>query len=371
MKKSLVIFEIFLIVLMFTSTVLAFENAITQVDSNTITGHVNISLEEYEQSDRGEILYTGNNIVLPGDEISLIPRITNYGIDCYVRARINYSAKDGTKINIDDVTSMGENWIKKDDYYYYTQPLGSGEKVDIFHSVSIPTNITNNDTDQQLFLNIIIEAVQEKNFTVDFTDNEPWEYVTIKECTDKDYDISKVESLANVTVKYDSDAGTSINISESFFKNLTELIPGSSVEEIVNIKNDTVTDMNYYFTTSINNNLIEALKAYNLRIIDFDDNTIYDGSLYCQQNCNLGTYKPGENKKLRFIISMDSELNNSYSINNGNLNWQFTTQTNDSKTDVVNPQTADPFLLYAITFIISFMLLILTIILMKNGGKNE
>lgn len=371
MRKKLVMFEMFLIVLMFTSTVLALEDAITEVDSNTITGHVNIILEEYEQKDDEEVLYSGNDIVLPGDEISLIPRITNRGIDCYVRAKINYSLKDGTTINIDDVTTMSEDWIKKNDYYYYKKALNSGEKVDIFNSITIPSSINNDDANKPLSLSIVIEAVQKENFTVDFANDEPWEYVTIEECLDKDYDISKVQTLANVTVKYDSQTAAMVKISENFFKNLTDLIPGSSVEDIVNIENNSKSDMNYYFTTSIDENLIDALNVYNLKVMDLENNIIYDGSLYCEGKCSFGTYKAGEKKKLRFIISMDSELNNSHSINNGNLNWKFSTQENGSNQDIVNPNTADPFFLYAITFTISFILLIITIIIMKKGVNNE
>ena len=52
-------------------------------DSVTVTNHIsvgdiNISLRELEKKDGREMKYQDRRIVLPGDEISKIPRITNH-----------------------------------------------------------------------------------------------------------------------------------------------------------------------------------------------------------------------------------------------------------------------------------------------------
>ncbi len=367
MKKSMAILEIFFIVIMLTSTVLAYENAATTVNSSVTTGQVNISLQEYEKRDNQEVIYSENNIVLPGDNISLIPRITNHGIDCYIRAKIDYFLEDGTKINTTDNISISNNWTKKNDYYYYEKVLGKGEKTDIFDTISIPTDISHND--QKISLNITVEAVQQKNFTVDFAKDEPWGYITIKECVDDNYDVSKVQSSANVTIKYDSDAASMVKVQETFFGDLTDLIPGSSIEEIVEIKNSKRAYTEYYFTTSIEDSMVDILKNYKLKILDSKNNILYDDTLYCEKKCSIGSYKPGHSEKLKFMISLDQDLDNSSSLNNGNLMWVFSTESDSSS--IINPDTGDLFALYVIIFIISFILLIITIILNKYGGKHE
>ena len=66
----------------------------TSVTNHFSTGVVDINLDEYELTANGGEEpfrdYTGkkgeNPLIMPGDDISKIPRITNDGNDCYVRA---------------------------------------------------------------------------------------------------------------------------------------------------------------------------------------------------------------------------------------------------------------------------------------------
>ena len=63
-------------------------------DSVTVTNHIavgdiNISLRELEKKDGREMKYQDRRIVLPGDEISKIPRITNHSETCWVRVKIS------------------------------------------------------------------------------------------------------------------------------------------------------------------------------------------------------------------------------------------------------------------------------------------
>ena len=65
-------------------------------DSVTVTNHIsvgdiNISLRELEKKDGREMKYQDRRIVLPGDEISKIPRITNHSEPCWVRVKISYT----------------------------------------------------------------------------------------------------------------------------------------------------------------------------------------------------------------------------------------------------------------------------------------
>ena len=73
----------------------------TSVTNHFSTGVVDINLDEYELTANGGEEpfrdYTGkkgeNPLIMPGDDISKIPRITNDGNDCYVRAKLEFSGK--------------------------------------------------------------------------------------------------------------------------------------------------------------------------------------------------------------------------------------------------------------------------------------
>lgn len=73
----------------------------TSVTNHFSTGVVDINLDEYELTANGGEEpfrdYTGkkgeNPLIMPGDDISKIPRITNDGNDCYVERNWNFLAQ--------------------------------------------------------------------------------------------------------------------------------------------------------------------------------------------------------------------------------------------------------------------------------------
>lgn len=54
----------------------SFSDSVT-VTNHISTGDINIALKELEKKDGREMAYQDRKIILPGDEISKIPRITN------------------------------------------------------------------------------------------------------------------------------------------------------------------------------------------------------------------------------------------------------------------------------------------------------
>lgn len=115
-------------------------------DSVTVTNHIsvgdiNISLQELEKKDGREMKYQDRRIVLPGDEISKIPRITNRSEPCWVRVKISYTDDLEGLDGLDDrnLTGMSPRWIRKGEYFYYTRKLEQGDSVDIFTGVTVPS----------------------------------------------------------------------------------------------------------------------------------------------------------------------------------------------------------------------------------------
>ena len=67
-----------------------FSDSVT-VTNHISTGDINISMKELEKKNGKEILYQNQKMVLPGDRISKIPRITNRSEPCWVRVKITYA----------------------------------------------------------------------------------------------------------------------------------------------------------------------------------------------------------------------------------------------------------------------------------------
>ena len=65
--------------------------------NNLALGDVNISLKEYRRKNQREYPYQNPQIVLPGDTVSKIPRITNKAEPCWVRVWLGFSEIDNHK----------------------------------------------------------------------------------------------------------------------------------------------------------------------------------------------------------------------------------------------------------------------------------
>ena len=133
-------------------------------DSVTVTNHIsvgdiNISLQELEKKDGREMKYQDRRIVLPGDEISKIPRITNHSEPCWVRVKISYTDDLEGLDGLDDrnLTGMSPRWIRKGEYFYYTRKLEQGDSVDIFTGVTVPSQWDESYQDKKLGITIVAD----------------------------------------------------------------------------------------------------------------------------------------------------------------------------------------------------------------------
>lgn len=139
-----------------------------EIQNHIKTGKVKISLhiQRKEQND-----------VLPGEEISVIPEIQNQGINCYIRAKIYFTDKDGTRRVCPPKYIQGlktNQWKKIKDVYYYQSILKENETTTIFQSFLIPDQWANEYVRQGVELEVQAEAIQSKHFTPDFTSKDPW-----------------------------------------------------------------------------------------------------------------------------------------------------------------------------------------------------
>ena len=124
------------------------------VQNHISTGDVNIGIREYQEIDGKETEYdlAENRIVLPSEVVSKIPRITNYAETCYIRAKVTHHSKPVSEsdtektaeyiLSDENINGISGQWIRKGEYYYYTEPLEKGASVDFFEAVTIPAEWT-------------------------------------------------------------------------------------------------------------------------------------------------------------------------------------------------------------------------------------
>lgn len=151
------------------------------VSNHFSTGIVDIELNEYRKnSDGTETLWSNVTDILPGEKISKIPRITNYGNDSYIRAKVTF---ENSPVNDDDIYGMSDRWIYgRDGYYYYADILSTGESVDMFEGIDIPEDLDEKLSDSSFQIGIDVEAVQSQNFVPEFGADHPWGDIEILPC---------------------------------------------------------------------------------------------------------------------------------------------------------------------------------------------
>lgn len=358
------------------SGIYAFTNtSILKIQNKVNTGAINIELKEYTIENGVETLYSDSeNVVLPGEIVSLIPRISNIGDSSYVRAKISYTGEGNNVIPITDenLKGMDNDWVKKGDYWYYKKEVKSGENIDVFKNLTIPSDLSNEYQDKTIQINVVAEAVQSANFSPNFESNSPWNGVNA-ENSDNTYEADKVQIASTAKIEYENSANLYINVPENFFTELAHVVPGDIISEEVSINNKKDTSVEYVVSTEkpveISGKAEELLDKLKLKIVS-EKGVIYEGKAYKIENLSLGTYEPNSMDKLTFTITVPEELGNEYANLNSAINWSFgISQKEKTEQPEVpqSPQTGDIKIKIAIgIFIIATIAFIMILILGKN-----
>lgn len=312
----------------------------TSVTNHFETGIVDIELEEYEEVD-GELQpfrdYTGepgmNPVITPGMDISKIPRITNEGNDCYVRAKLTFRE---TQADLeDDLCGFPDGWEKhKDGYYYYDKILYTGDEIDIFKGLKVPTDFPQEEEGQKFYLDIDVDAIQSKNFVPDFEADSPWGPVEIQQCIHEDgYDISSFKKADHqkLEVEYQGKSEKLFSRPDDFFQNFPVMMPGDKYQEHADLNNDSHSDIKLYFRSEVKDDsiLLDEVKLKLTSKINGQTKTIYEGPLSDSQitdNILLGVIPKEESGSLDFELIVPPELDNQYTILNSYVKWIFSTE---------------------------------------------
>lgn len=332
MKKSnkIILFLLCFSLLFCSSGITLLALSETSVINNFTTGVVDIKLEEFEIQDEKEIPYVDNKQVLPGTQISKIPRVENLGNDCYIRVKLTF--KDITELDDSNLFGITDDWVKIDGYYYYKNILKTHDKVDVFKGLSIPEDFSELNAGQKFELTVDVDAIQSKNFTPDFNSSQPWGSVEILLCEKEGtYNISSFKQSDNqkLEIVYEGDSSKLITNKDDFFTNFPVILPGDTYNESIKISNTDNRDINLYFRTEIleDKDILNKIQLKITTTINGETKTIYEGSLNSNiENQLLGIIKKNGTNTFDFTISVPPELNNKYSLLEGKVKWIFSTE---------------------------------------------
>ena len=325
-----------------------FTDSVT-VTNHISTGDINISLKELEKKENKEITYQDRKIVLPGDRISKIPRITNCSEPCWVRVKITYTDDlDGLK-GLDDTNLLGmsSRWTKKGEYFYYTKQLEYGENVDIFTAVMVPREWTESYQEKNLGINIVADAIQAANFSPDFSAMTPWGNEKIQRCVhDTNGLVVKKKSQIKSKVEFEGSAHKLIAAPDDFFSGFSAAMPGDIFKDSVEIRNTTANTAEIFFRTSAECKSVkdqEFLRKQKLEI-SMDGKKLYEGDLLAvslNKAVSLGNFAKNKSGKMEFQVTVPSELDNTYALRKGDVKWIFSVEE-DGKIITPNPLQKQP-----------------------------
>lgn len=303
------------------------------VENEFTTGVVDIDLNEYTIENGREVEWTDNvKNILPGQDICKIPRISNQGNDCYVRARIEFV---DTPLRFDSLYGMTDEWILgKDGYCYYRRILGSGDTVDLFKGIKVPIDLKE-DTAESLFqIRIYVDAIQSDYFTPDYALDHPWGQIEILDCKKEgmyDFSTFKKQNNLNFKITYEGKVGKLIKNEDDFFENFPVMLPGGVYSDVLEFENNSDEKIHLYFRTGVLERT-DLLEQVHLKIIKQNrenQTVIYEGAVHgtdLEKNMLLETLNPGEIGKLRYEISVPKELDNTYTLMREQVTWVFSTE---------------------------------------------
>lgn len=359
-KKRLFLLGLVFFLMMCISGIYSLSNEINESESGLSTSAVDIEIKELNQ--HNDNFPDDGKIVMPGDEIKLIPKINNLGIECYLRTKITYTIGNEEFDITNYINGNYSSWNKNGDYYYYDSIFEKEESIELFNSIKIPDELPSKYQGKKVLVNIIVEAIQAKNFDGD------WTNVAIKKSVNRAYNINYKGSSSIV---FEDDVNNHINLDEHFFDNLGNMVPGDSIVESISILNSSH-DKNEYFLTidyeELSDVEIKMLSSINFVIKNSNGKIIATDNLGTKRKYSLGTYTYNEGDKLALELSMPKDVDNESSKLFAKIIWRFSYNVLNH---YENPVTGDfKFDLSITVFILSTLGFLIVLIIGKKNADN-
>ena len=350
---------------MLISGAFALNTELIVVESGISTGAVDIKITEY--NDDSQPFDRDGSRVMPGEVISLIPRINNLGMDCYLRAKIEYVIDGESFPEINYIDGNYSSWTKKGNYYYYDSVFPKKGSIDLFNKVKIP-DLSSEYNNKKVVLNIVVEAVQAKKFDGN------WDDVNIDKAINRTYDI---DYDGESSIIYEDATNNHVTLDNKFFAKLGNILPGDRIVGNISILNKSKSQNEYYLTIDydhLTDNELILLQKLELVITNQDGEVIVNSNLGNKAKYVLGKYNYGEGENLKVAVSLPKNAENTLSKLYTKIKWKFSYNnlSDDSDSGIINPKTGDINVnLYIIVFVLSTIGLIIDMLLWKRENQNN
>jgi len=362
-KKRLFLLGLFLFLVMLISGTYCLSDEISKAESGLSTSAVDIEIEEFNQNNQP--FDEDGKMVMPGDEIILIPRVNNLGIDCYLRTKIEYIINNEVFSVTDYIEGDYSSWDKKEDYYYYGSIFPKESTIELFHKVTVP-NLTSEYYGKVIVVHIIVEAIQAKNFDGN------WEGVEIKKSIDRAYDINYD---GESSIIYEDNTNQHITLNNRFFDKLGNMLPGDSVKEKINLLNRSTSKNEYYLSIDYDNLSSEELallRKMKLLIRNQNEEIVIDSNLSEKNKHILGIYPRGQGENFTIEVSLPKDIDNDFSKLFAKITWRFSYDVLEQDNELApNTGMGDFEFDTSITvFLISWLGLLIVLFLGKRESEN-
>ena len=347
------------------SGVYAAVTSVVTVENEVSVGAVNIELGHYYEDGGAEQNNTYKKEDLAGKSfVSSVPRVKNLGVSSYIRLLVSYYDEEGNEAERANVSDLGADWAKIGDYYYLTREASTGESLDVFKGISVPASW--NENNSQVVMIMKAEAVQAAHFNPDFTSEQPWGVIAIKDFDDN-YQIDSEDHTSAVTITYDDSAEKYVSVPDNFLTRLNVLVPGDSANGEITIENSDSEEHEIWMEMDIPNS---SLGDTFIVTVKRGDEVLFDGTVSDLNNLSLGKYPSGSSDTITISLELPAEAGNDISGIASDINWGFRVDKKDSEPVPNAPKTGDDITTAITIFFISFIGLIIVSLFQKRSQKE-
>ena len=317
-----------------------------EIVNNVGMGNVSISLNEYKVDANGkETAIPGNSdhkIVLPGETISKLSKITVNAHKSWIRAKVMVSGDKEIK-DLDEkwVRLVNDkNWIRKGNYYYYTEPVDHGKTISFTKDVVVPATEENEVANKKFNIIIWADAVQYDNFKPNFNSDNPW-FGTVIETSAYDTYRNKEAGKSGLSVSYEGGAQGLFDNAGDAFKNFKTLMPGDTVSDTLTIGNSYKYPVRLFFRIdSIDSEKLAKQITLKIKAGEVE---IFNGTLAsAMKEIYLAYMTSGYQAVLSFELNVPAELKDEFELTDAKQKWVFRAELADGPSSYIPGNTSDP-----------------------------
>lgn len=301
-------------------------------------------------------------LLAPGKKINYAPVIENAGEAAYIRIKME---TNGAEIPLENFYGFTEEWIRRGTYYYCTSPLMHGDEKATFKGFRVPFNYNGEQNDQ---IHVIqrCDAVQAKNFTPAFEEEEPWGDTLIRESWFSGDTYMHKDGQTNPLV-LSFQSGGEAELSSEMLDDFA-LLPGDRVGSHLVLENRA--DSPLQITVKVFADDKKLAHAVTLDL-DFGEKKICRASLADSadgKKKQVGLLAPGERAILKYSLTLPANLDNGYAGKETKFVWTFTAEEVSGSEKIT---TGDERELWSYAGMFILALVTISVLLAVKGKENN